>query len=109
MIQLCDAHIGGPENFPDGIGTDIVDATIFDDLLEMAPGYNDTMWYCKWRNGFYACHDFFRTIITDEGKNIKRKYISVQLIYVNNFALFFLLGICYTFNNLNSDEIYTDQ
>lgn len=71
MIQLCDAHIPGPVNFVDGVGPDIVNGTIFDDLIEMAPGHADTMWYCKWRNEFHNCSEtiMFQTIMTDEGKN----------------------------------------
>lgn len=68
IIQLCDAHIQGPPNFNDGVGPDIVNSTYFDDLMEMAPPINETLWLCKWRNEFRNCEDFFQTIITDEGK-----------------------------------------
>lgn len=64
IIQLCDTHIA-TSNFK--IGSSYENSSFFDVLTEMAPGYNDTMWFCKWRNVNGPCFDYFQTILTDEG------------------------------------------
>lgn len=81
VIQLCDAHIA-TDNFD--IGTDYTNSTLFDAIQDVAPTFNDTMFFCKWRNDYPACRDLFSPVWTEE-------------------------GICYTFNDLNSKDIYTDE
>lgn len=81
IIQLCDAHIA-TNNFE--IGTDLENNTYFDVLTDMAPGYNDTMWYCKWRNVDGPCHAYFRTMITEEGAlqfRKKKKHAQFYKVY----------------------------
>lgn len=81
VLQLCDAHIA-VDNF--NIGTNFTNSEFFNVLNEIAPTYNDTMFFCKWRNEANFCNEYFRTTITEE-------------------------GVCYTYNALNSHEIYTDE
>lgn len=81
VLQLCDAHIA-VDNFQ--IGTNFTNSEFFDILKELAPTYNDTMMFCKWRNEVNFCDALFRTTLTEE-------------------------GVCYTFNALNSRDIYTDE
>lgn len=66
MIQLCDTHIAGIDNFPNGTGPVKEDNTFYEHITEMAPPYNKTMWFCKWRNAFSFCEEF-QTMLTDEG------------------------------------------
>lgn len=80
VIQLCDAHT--VDNFK--IGTAHTNGTLFDIIKDIAPTYNDTMFYCKWRNEDNFCDAFFRPILTEE-------------------------GVCYTFNALNSRDIYKKE
>lgn len=81
VIQLCDAHIA-TDNFD--IGKNHTNRTIFDVIQDVAPSFNDTMFFCKWRNDYPRCSDIFRPVLTEE-------------------------GVCYTFNALNSRDIYTAE
>lgn len=81
IIQLCDAHIA-TDNFE--IGTEHTNKTLFNIIRDVAPSFNDTMFFCKWRNDYPPCRDLFSPVLTEE-------------------------GVCYTFNDLNSEDIYTDE
>lgn len=82
ICQLCDAHMCSPSNFQ--IGGNKTDGRIYDILKDIAPTFNDAMFFCKWRNDFLNCTELFKPTLTEE-------------------------GYCYTFNNLNTKDIYTDE
>lgn len=78
MLQVCDAHLSDPFNLSEEYST-----TIIKTLREMAPTFNNTMFFCKFRNVFQPCSDLFKEVMTEE-------------------------GLCFTFNVLNSQELYRD-
>lgn len=80
VAQICDAHLTGDFK----LGDNFTDESIFDIIQDVAPSFNDTMFYCKWRNENNFCQAFFQPILTEE-------------------------GVCYTFNILNSRDIYTKE
>lgn len=55
-------------------------------IEEMAPVLSDTIRACRWKNygDDNTCSDLFTPVLTEE-------------------------GLCFSFNNLNWDEIYTDK
>lgn len=81
VLQVCDSHLN--ENFE--VDEEIATNDIFDTLSELAPNSTQTMWSCKWRNEVMMnCEKHFRPIMTEE-------------------------GLCFTFNALNSGDIYTNE
>lgn len=63
-----------------------VNASVFDMIEEMAPTLNDTFRKCRWKNvgNVSTCSDLFVPILTEK-------------------------GLCFSFNALNWNEIYTDK
>lgn len=58
--------------------------SIYQLLYEMAPTLNETLATCMWQNQEISCADHFQPTFTEK-------------------------GLCFTFNALNSREIYTNQ
>lgn len=80
VSQICDAHL--TDNFE--LGTNFTDNRIYEVLKEIAPNFTDTMFFCKWRNTPSYCQSYFEPILTEE-------------------------GVCFTFNDLRLQDIYTEE
>lgn len=80
IVHLCRSQV--IKDFD--IGTNNITSEFFDILKEVAPALVDTINFCKWRDHLSDCRDLFQRIITEE-------------------------GVCYTFNAINSRDIYTNQ
>ena len=79
LSQICDAHLTNGFN----LGDNFTDSRIIDVIKEGAPNFTDTMFFCKWRNEAGLCEQWFEPIFTEE-------------------------GLCFTFNVLDSREMYRD-
>lgn len=66
------------------IGNNFTDATLIRDLNNIALKLNDSLHYCEWHYKDKKCSEMFRPILTEE-------------------------GICFTFNSLNSRDIYSEM
>ncbi|GAB0099479.1 pickpocket protein 28 [Sergentomyia squamirostris] len=80
VSQVCDAHLVADTK----IGENTTDSKCAEYLREMAPTAEEILFFCKWRNTPDTCEDLFTDILTEE-------------------------GFCYTFNALNSSEIYRES
>lgn len=80
VAQVCDAHLLVDR----GVGVNFTDTACFEQLIDMAPQFNETLFHCKYRNFTDTCEKLFAPIITEE-------------------------GVCYTFNALNGKEIYRND
>lgn len=80
LVQICDSYTFVGFH----LGGNISDASIIDTLYELAIKIDQSMLVCKWRSEHTSCGELFRPILTED-------------------------GFCFTFNSLNSRDIYTDK
>lgn len=81
LTHICDSSTF--EGF--GIGKNVTDpGALIRELNLMAIKMNESLHECKWRGKERSCLRMFRRILTED-------------------------GICFTFNALNSQDIYSDM
>lgn len=80
LAEICQFYGSFDQHF----GNIFVNESIHKLIQYMAPSLNETVSHCSWRNVEFSCENLFRPIFT-------------------NF------GLCFTFNAINSREIYTDE
>lgn len=79
LTQICDSKLFTHV----AIGTNFTDASLIRDLDNISIKLNDSLHNCKWHGDDKDCSTLFRPILTEN-------------------------GICFTFNSLNSRDIYSD-
>lgn len=63
---------------------EFVDESIYETIEDLAPKLDDVVRKCRWRQKEVNCSDIMSPVLTET-------------------------GLCYAFNALNSDDIYTDE
>lgn len=80
IIQICDA-----EPFLDiDLEQKFADETIYATIRDVALDLDQTINSCKWNNKNNNCASIFQSTITED-------------------------GLCFTFNNLSPEDIYTEK
>lgn len=79
--QFC--NLMSYEEFGD-LGENFTDVSVLDTITNMSIPMDEVITNCNFRNSQLLCEENFRTIFTKE-------------------------GICFTFNSLNSEDIYTNE
>lgn len=81
LAQVCDPHLFNDiSSLNSGLRTD----EIVPILKSISIPLNETVLYCKWRNSYVSCSDYFTEILTEE-------------------------GVCYTFNALDFSEVFREE
>lgn len=80
LSHMCDF------NFPSGIrfGGKFTNDSIYDVLKDIAPRFSETMYRCEWQNEHLPCDQIFSPMLTGA-------------------------GICFAFNALNTQDVFTEQ
>lgn len=81
MMQVCDDE---PFLGVALIGNETIGKECIDYLRELSPTLDDVFSYCEFGNKLFSCEELFSEIITEE-------------------------GLCYTFNILNSTELFEEE
>lgn len=80
LSHICDLKtFGGFE-----VGKNFTDAVLIQQINDISIKLNDSLHYCNWHYKDKKCFELFRPILTEE-------------------------GICFTFNSLNSRDIYSKK
>lgn len=73
-------------NFPKTIrwGQNFTNSSIYDTLEDIAPSLNYSMFKCSWLNQNAPCSTYFTPVLSEN-------------------------GLCFSFNTLNSNEMFSDE
>lgn len=82
--QICEEWIGSEIKSFSSMNDEFADNSILSRMSEMAPTFTDTMIWCKIFNMWSDCNKFLSPVYTES-------------------------GLCYTFNSMNLDDIFTNE
>ena len=80
IAHICDSHL--TDGFE--LGNDTTKPDIYNKLREIAPSFDEVLFFCRWRNEPTQCRKFFSEMWTSD-------------------------GLCYTFNAIKPTDIYSKE
>lgn len=80
LAHVCTFH----EPVLDQSREKFTDDSIYDIIQDISPTFNDTMFGCQWNYKKVACEDLFTSVFTSD-------------------------GLCFSFNTLNSEDVYNNR
>lgn len=80
LAHICDFFWLDEQHFSDKYTNE----SIYDEIVDVAPSLNQTLLACVWLYQNVPCETLFAPLLGEE-------------------------GLCFTFNSINSQEIYTDE